>query len=127
MGQGWPVTKLASITVLVLLTDDQIGHNVRVMAQNITASKILDRWPTRRAVYEDALKADPDLQMVAVHRWFSRGSIPGKYDAALLEGAARRGIGLHPKELISARSVHTDQSGHRDSGFQAAAQSGDAA
>lgn len=74
--------------------------------------EILDRWNSRRAIYEDARAADPNLDMVAVHRWFQRKSVPSKYDAALLNGADRRGFGLHPMELVRARAVHADQSGH---------------
>ena len=73
---------------------------------------ILKRWPSRQDVYEDALAANPKLGMVAVHRWFQRGSLPAKYDGALLDGAERRGIGLHHRELIKARAVHTDRNGH---------------
>ena len=98
------LTKLVSITMLAPLTYDQIGHIVAVMQRKITTSDILHRWPTRRAVHEDALAADPSLEMVAVHRWFQRGSLPPKFDAALLAGAFRRGIGLHAQEFANARA-----------------------
>jgi len=106
------VTKLASITKAAPLTNDRIGHKVAVMTANHTIVDILSRWPSRRAVYEDALVADPELDMIAVHRWFQRGSLPPKYDHALLDGADRRGIGLHPLEIARARSAHTDRVGH---------------
>lgn len=100
------MTKFASITVPDLLTDDQIGHNVRVMQNTPTTADILGRWPSRRAVLDDARAANPALELVAVHRWFQRGSIPGEYDAALIRGADRRGFGLHPQELVNARAKH---------------------
>ena len=95
---------MVSITELDPLTNDQIGHIVPVMQNKITISDILNRWPSRRAVHEDALSADPSLEMIAVHRWFQRGSLPPRFDAALLEGAGRRGIGLHPQEFAKARA-----------------------
>ncbi|MFH5773565.1 hypothetical protein ACHFJ0_04880 [Paracoccus sp. NGMCC 1.201697] len=103
---------MASITMLAPLTYDRIGHKLAVMATNHPITAILQRWETRRDVYEDARAANPDLDMVAVHRWFKRGSLPPKYDAALLQGAERRGIGLHPMEIVKARSGHIDQAGH---------------
>ncbi len=105
------MTILASITVLAPLTNDRFGHKVTVMTNIHPIISILSRWPSRRAVYEDALTADPDLDMVAVHRWFQRGSVPSKYDVALLQGADRRGIGLHFLEIANARSGHTKPSG----------------
>ena len=103
------VTKLASITKVAPLTNDRSGHKVAVMAANHQIISILSRWPSRRAVHEDALLANPELDPVAVHRWFQRGSLPPKYDVALLQGADRRGIGLHPMEIATARSGHTDR------------------
>ncbi|WP_406736334.1 hypothetical protein [Thioclava sp. GXIMD4215] len=42
--------------------------------------------------------------MVAIHRWFQRGVVPGAYDIALLSGAAKRGIALTADDLLRARS-----------------------
>lgn len=71
------------------------------MAQN-TVSEILNRWPDRKAILEDAREVDEDLAQVAVHRWVSRSSIPGKYWSALCRGAARRGIEVTPEQLMAA-------------------------
>ncbi|MER5173366.1 hypothetical protein [Thioclava kandeliae] len=68
--------------------------------------EILERWPSRRALLEDARVLRPDIELVAVHRWFQRGVIPGAYDIALLHGAGRRGIELTPQELLSARRAY---------------------
>ena len=106
------MTKLASITMLARLTNDQFGHNVAVMATDHPIIRILNRWPSRRDVHHDARAAEPGLDIVAVHRWFQRGSVPPKFDGALLEGAERRGIGLHPMELVRARAGHTDRNVH---------------
>ena len=106
---------MASITVLAPCNNDRIGHKLVVMQITHSIRTILNRWPSRRAVYEDALAADPSLDMIAVHRWFQRGSLPSKYDAALIDGACRRGIGLHAMEIVKARSGHADQAGHATS------------
>jgi len=107
MAQEWAVTKLASITVLAPLTNDQIGHNLWGMTKQHPIILILDRWPSRQAVADDA-----GVDLFAVHRWYQRKSINGRHDAALIAGAKRRKIRLSASELAEARSVHTDQAGH---------------
>lgn len=111
MAQNCAVTILAAITMFAPLQNDRFGH-YGVMTANHPITEILSRWPSRRDVYEDAKAANPDLDMVAVHRWFKRGSLPSKYDAALIQGADRRGFGLHAMELVRARSGVSDQTGH---------------
>lgn len=70
--------------------------------------KILNLWPDRQSVYADAVAADPDLNMVAVHRWFQRGSVPAKYWSALISGAQRREINLTADDVVLAHSVYHD-------------------
>jgi hypothetical protein len=65
---------------------------------------LLSRWPSRQAVCEDARAADPNLDPVAVHRWFQRRSVPSRYWAALMDGAARRAIALSADEIVRAHS-----------------------
>lgn len=77
------------------------------MHTNSTIINILARWPSRRALADDM-----GVDLYAVHRWFQRQALPGKYDAALIAAARRRGIRLKTKELIEARALHTDQHGH---------------
>lgn len=70
-----------------------------------TAQGIISRWPSRREMAHDA-----DVQMVTVHRWFARDSIPGEYDIALLGAARRRGIDLTLEDLARARAQrHADK------------------
>jgi hypothetical protein len=73
--------------------------------------QILSLWPDRRSVHEDAAKARADLQMVAVHRWFGRGSIPSEYWSALLLGARARRIKLTAQDLADAHAA-CEQDGH---------------
>jgi hypothetical protein len=68
---------------------------------------LLSRWPDRQSLHVDARRADADLKMVAVHRWFSRGSVPAKYWHALLSGAESRGIALTADELARAHSPNS--------------------
>lgn len=70
---------------------------------------ILAKWPDRQALYADALAADPDLNMVAVHRWFQRGSVPAKYWAALITGAKMRQIELTAEDVVAAHAAAADQ------------------
>lgn len=65
---------------------------------------LLERWPSRQAVYADAIAADPDLDQVAVHRWFQRGSIPVKYWSALIEGSRGRDNPVTADDLIAAHA-----------------------
>lgn len=65
---------------------------------------ILEKWPSRRAVLEDARSADPDLDMVAVHRWFQRGSVPSRHWTALMAGAKRRKIGVSLADMAAAHA-----------------------
>lgn len=65
---------------------------------------ILKRWPGRRSIWEDARAANPDLDFVAVHRWFQRDRIPADYWSALLVGAREREIGLTAEELAEAHA-----------------------
>ena len=67
--------------------------------------RILGMWPDRQAVYADAVAADPGLNMVAVHRWFQRGSVPAKYWSALIAGAKRRNISLTAEDVVLAHSA----------------------
>lgn len=71
--------------------------------------KILSMWPDRQAVYADAVAADPSLNMVAVHRWFQRGSVPAKYWSALIAGAKRREIDLSADDVVLAHSSQTER------------------
>ncbi len=66
---------------------------------------ILLKWPSRQAVFDDARVADPSLQMVAVHRWFQRSSVPARFWGALLDGAVRRGFDLTSDEIVRAHAA----------------------
>jgi hypothetical protein len=74
-----------------------------VMTKN-TVTSILSEWPDRAAVHVDACAADAELDLVAVHRWFQRGSVPVRYWPALIDGARRRGIDLDADRLLAAHS-----------------------
>lgn len=70
-----------------------------------SAIDILERWPSRRDVWEDARIADPELQFVAVHRWFKRQSVPSKYWYALLLGAERRGLSVSANDFVRSHAM----------------------
>ena len=85
------------------------------MTQTHPILSILNLWPSRRAVLDDVNASLPEsrkLDMVAIHRWFQRKSIPSEYDASLIDGASNRNIALNWRELMEARAAHTDQHGH---------------
>lgn len=63
---------------------------------------MLTKWPDRRALWEDVRRTEPDLALVAVHRWYKRGSVPPKYWAAILSAAEARGITLTAEEIVRA-------------------------
>ena len=68
------------------------------------AQLIIDAWPSRQAVLEDARAARADLDLFAVHRWYQRSSIPSRYWAALVAGAQRRGIDVSVEDLLTAHA-----------------------
>lgn len=76
----------------------------RVMAKQ-TVIALLSNWPDRRSVLEDARSVDPDLDLVAVHRWFQRGNIPVKYWSALIEGGRKRGHPFGASEFVNAHNA----------------------
>lgn len=89
------------------------------MEKNTAVKSIIDMWPSKAAMAEDVSRiSGKKLKPVAVIRWAKRNSIPSKYDAVLVMAAAERNISLSLVDLMNARSVHIDQRGHADSGFQ---------
>lgn len=93
------------------ITKERPLHNRRHAVIEGGVAGILSQWPSRRAVLEDARAADPDLEMVAVHRWFQRGSVPARHWSALMAGAKRRklGVSIHDLAFAHADPSHTTQ------------------
>jgi hypothetical protein len=79
--------------------------------QNNSVTEILLKWPDRRAILEDAQVSTPTLDMVAVHRWFKRESIPIAHWDALTEGAAKRGFTINTGDFMVAH-------GYRDTSYK---------
>lgn len=77
---------------------------IMVTSMDKPVTQILAKWPSRRAVLDDARAADPDLQMVAVHRWFKRGSVPPRHWTALMAGAKRRKLGVSLADMAFAHA-----------------------
>jgi hypothetical protein len=69
-------------------------------------------------VLADARAANPDIEIVAVHRWFTRHSVPSGYWAALISGAKARKIKLSEGELSFAHAINNEQVGHGVNDFQ---------
>lgn len=67
---------------------------------DISFKQIVKMWPTRAT-----LASDICVKERAVDHWCDRNSIPAKYDAALLDAAAIRGIPLDARTLIDARDI----------------------
>lgn len=67
--------------------------------------QILEKWNSRREVLEDVRRVDPDIEMIAVHRWYQRKSIPASRWPALIRGAKRRKIKLTLDELAEAHAA----------------------
>lgn len=72
--------------------------------------KILKRMGGRRQIHADAKQDDPDIELIAVHRWFQRKSVPSARWAALIAGAKARGIKITTDELLEAHKG--EQTGH---------------
>lgn len=84
------------------------------MVENHPVLGILGRWPSRQAILEDIQRNDPSIQMVAVHRWFQRKSVPPRHWAALVNGAKRRRFKLSANGLMLAHAADGEQVGHSD-------------
>ena len=83
--------------------------NMVIINRRMMQTSVLDllaQWPDRNAVFEDARAADPALKIVAVHRWFQRGSVPSKFWAALVAGAGRRGLSVSADHLMHAHAAN---------------------
>lgn len=70
----------------------------------VSVPELLSEWPDRHAIHADAKAADEQLDIVAVHRWFQRGSIPVKYWTALIEGGVRRGLNIDADRLLASHA-----------------------
>lgn len=77
---------------------------IMVHAMTHTVSKLLSQWPNRQSVHEDVRSEHPDLDMVAVHRWFQRESVSPRYWQSILAGAVRRGINVNASDLVAAHA-----------------------
>lgn len=73
--------------------------------QENPVTKLLGHWPSRRDVFDDARAVYPDLDMVAVHRWFQRGRIDARYWQALIDGAAKRGKTVTAADFVAAHGM----------------------
>ncbi len=74
------------------------------MSQSLV-KELLEQWPDRQAVLADANCHDETLDLVAVHRWFQRNSIPVKHWRALIEGSNRRGLNVTAEDLLAAHAT----------------------
>jgi len=77
---------------------------------NSPVTQLLGLWPDRKAVHEDARAADPDLDLIAVHRWHSRQSVPAKYWQALIDGGKARGLKVSAERFVNAHAVTSSPS-----------------
>ena len=90
------------------------------MGKHFTTNEIIDLWPSNAKLAADiSEKTGEPLKRIAVYRWRTRGSIPGKYDQAIISAAQGRNISLTAIDLMNARSLHVDQGGHASSNIQA--------
>jgi len=69
---------------------------------------LLGKCGSRQEVLADARTVDADLDLVAVHRWNQRGSVPPKYWLAITRGAQERGRNVTVEDLARA---HTPKAG----------------
>ncbi len=74
------------------------------MAQH-PVTDLLELWPSRGAVLEDARRVEADLDLVAVHRWFQRSSVPPKYWRGLIIGAQARGLEVSADAFVTAHAA----------------------
>ena len=85
---------------------------ITVFMKNHPVNLLLEKWPSRRDVLDDARAANPDLEMIAVHRWFKRHSVPSGYWDALINGAKSRKLRLKEGDFTKAHAITNEQDGH---------------
>lgn len=78
---------------------------ITMLVMNRSVSEILSDWPSRSEVLKDAQEENADLDLVAVHRWAKRESIPSRYWWALAVGAKARGLGVTTEMLARAHAT----------------------
>lgn len=69
------------------------------MQANDEIRNIILLWPSRRVLAEDM-----GVDVVVVHRWWQRRSIPAGFDAKLIDAARRRELPLSFERLALARA-----------------------
>jgi hypothetical protein len=97
----------------VAIRFEKPAHNIRhkqsepVPGSDFSPTDLLNIWPSRRDVFDDARAVYPDLDMVAVHRWFQRGRIDARYWQALIDGAAKRGVKVSAADFAAAHAIRS--------------------
>ena len=69
---------------------------------------LLEKCGSRQEVLADARAVDADLDLVAVHRWHQRGSVPPKYWLALVDGARKRRAKVRVDDFAHAHTPQGD-------------------
>lgn len=81
------------------------GLVIYMCTMNTHVKTALEKWNARADVLADAKSVDPELDLFAVHRWFQRGRIPGKYWNALANGAKNRGLKVSLHDIADAHAI----------------------
>lgn len=63
---------------------------IDVGSMSTPVKTLLEKCGSRQEILSDARAIDPALDLVAVHRWHQRDSVPSKYWLAIVQGAKAR-------------------------------------
>ncbi|MDJ0631075.1 MAG: hypothetical protein QNJ44_22650 [Rhodobacter sp.] len=80
------------------------------MAEIRTIRELVNLWPTRAELARDISAVSPLIEATThqVHKWAENGSIPSKYQSAVLRAATERGFPVTAELLITLHSPRED-------------------
>lgn len=65
---------------------------------------LLEKCGTRQDILADAQRANPSLDLFAVHRWHQRDRVPSQYWVSIINGAQDRGRDVSFEDFARAHS-----------------------
>lgn len=75
---------------------------INMGAMDTPVKTLLEKCGTRQEILADVQRKFPQTDLYAVHRWFQRDSVPGKYWGLIVAGAQSRGCKVDLRDMATA-------------------------
>lgn len=87
-----------------------VSINADCMTDLHTVRDIVDLWPTRGTLADDMRRVAPHAPVTAerISKWPSAGSIPPRFQQAVIDAAAHRGFNLTAEQMVSLHAAKPD-------------------